>query len=282
MAKNIKYRMLRELESQINMGVKRKPLRSNSSGKSEFLHSANTIRTYMQHVGSFGDYLRDIGLNKCSIDEAKEHAAKYITSFPSVSTQKTVRCALARVFHCDGKDICELESRRSKDIKRGRTITDRAAAIEKNHPEIAHICRSIGARHHREFINIKADDFFYKDGDLFCHIVGKGGRHRDAIVLDGKGKEIIENILKDNPKGPMFRSYSGANIHKYRADYAVRLYALGEKKGYSTGEIYRLRDGSGKGYDKGILDYVSSMLGHGYDRYYTVVHNYLSYGENKE
>jgi len=33
MAKNIKYRMLRELESQINMGVKRKPLRSNSSGQ---------------------------------------------------------------------------------------------------------------------------------------------------------------------------------------------------------------------------------------------------------
>lgn len=283
MSKNIKYLMMRELESQIRLGQsKRADKIKNKSRVAKFIHNGNTAREYMRHTGNFGDYLRSIGLNKCSFEEAQMHAEEFIKSAPSIFTQYAIRSALARVFHCKGPALCILPPRKASDIKRGRKMTSRALAVEKNHPELPVICRSIGARHKKEFLKITANDFFYKDGDLYCHIIGKGGRPRDAIVPEGRGKKLIEEIISKNPTGTIFRSYSDANIHRYRADYAARIYEEAIKRGKANGKLYKVRDGSGRVYDKGCLAYVNEMLGHGDERGYTAIHNYLSYGESKE
>ena len=60
------------------------------------------------------------------------------------------------------------------------------------------------------------------------------------------------------------------------------MYEEAFKRGYSNGKIYAVRDGSGKKFDKGCMDYVRAMMGHGSGRYNTTYYSYMSYGENKE
>lgn len=95
----------------------------------------------------------------------------------------------------------------------------------------------------------------------------------------GKGEQIVLEAARSRPEGPLFDVPSHANVHGWRADYAARCYAYAMDSGYGTEELYKLRNGSGKSYDKGALAFVSANLGHGPDRYYTVCYNYLSYGK---
>ena len=283
MEKNAKYKMLRNAESKIRMGrSKRSDKLKSENSVAPYIYSGSTARTYMRIIGKYGDYLREKGFNKCTEEEMVEHAEEFIKSHDSVYTQYTVRSALAKGTNRTGSELCELPKRKASNVTRGRKLTPRAAAIQKNHPELVHICRSLGPRDQKEYVKLEAKNFYYKDGDLYCHIVGKGGRHRDSLVLPGKGKELIEDAIKNTPKGPLFRTYSGANVHRYRADYSVRMYEEAFKRGYSNGKIYAVRDGSGKKFDKGCMDYVSAMMGHGSGRYNTTYYSYMSYGENKE
>lgn len=304
MSKNIKYLMLRELEQQYRPGTsKRAEIRKNraaaydeamregagvmaaataarDTGRSDYIHSASTLRTYCQQTRRFGNWLISQGLGHCTMEEARSLAPEYIFSHSSFWTQQTARSALARVFGCLGPDICELAPRGAENIIRGRIETPRAAAIERNHPDLAEVCRSVGLRHLRELDVVTAANFFTgDDGHLYCHIQGKGGRWRDALVLDGPGRGLIEAAIREHPTGRLFRVPSHSNVHGWRADYATRCYEYAMTHGMATGELYRPRNMDGVAFDKGALAWVSAQLGHGPGRFYTVVHNYLSYGE---
>lgn len=279
--KNIRYQMCRALEAQVKLGQSKRASERQNGGKSPYLHSSATVRTYMQQARQYGDWLRKKGLNHCTMEEARAHAADYILSQNSAWSQATARAALARVFGCPAAEICPIERRSAEDIIRGRTQTARAAAIEKGHADLAEACRSLGARHNRELVQLKGSDLHWKDGNLFAHIKGKGGRARDALVLPGKGRDIILAAFKDHPDTPLFQVPKNANVHAWRADYAARCYEYALENGHISGTFYHCRDGSGSVYDKGALNFVSAQLGHGEGRYYTVVYNYLSYGKGK-
>lgn len=48
-------------------------------------------------------------------------------------------------------------------------------------------------------MRIEAKDFHYdNDGNMYCHIKGKGGRVRDALVMPGRGRDIIEAKIKSS------------------------------------------------------------------------------------
>lgn len=279
--KNIRYQMCRALESKISLGTSKRAAKQKSdNGVSEHIHSAQTARTYMQQARQYGDYLKGNGLGYCTMDEARAHAREYIEAQQSEYSRHTARSALAKVFGCSGPDLCELDKRKPKDITRGRKVTERQRGIERQHPELAEVCRSLGARHNRELTHIEAKDFHVReDGNLYCHIRGKGGRVRDALVLPGEGRSIIERRISQQPSGPLWPSVpSHANVHGWRADYAARCYQYALDHGYGNGDTYHAR-GLGSEWDKGALDYVSEQLGHGEGRYYTVAYNYLSYGK---
>lgn len=285
MGKNIRYFICRELESRIMLGTNKRSIKKENNGDTPYIHSAATARTYMQQARQYGNWLRERGLNKCSMAKAREHAAAYILSQSSEWSRHTARSALAKVFGCKGDELCELDKRDPRQIIRGRGLTARAAAVERNHPELAEACRSIGLRHGRELMGVTASNFHLGDAakgqlpdKLYCRVQGKGGRWRDAMVMDGPGRAIIEKALLERPEGPLFEIPSHANVHGWRADYAARCYAYALAQAYGNGELYHCRDGSGKVYDKAALAWVSEQLGHGRDRYYTVVYNYLSYG----
>lgn len=277
--KSIKYVMQRKLESQIRMGVSKRAAESKFGGQSPYLHSAATVRTYMQQVRQYGDWLSSKGLKHCTIEDARKYAPEYIKSMKSAWSQSTARSAIAKALECKSSDICTVDKREGKNIVRGRTATAKAAAIEQRHPELAEMCRSVGARHHRELANLTAKDFFKKDDDLYAHIKGKGGRVRDALVMPGVGRNLIEERIAAQPTGKLFAIPKNTNVHSWRADYAARCYKYAVDNGYTNGKLYKCRDGSGCVYDKGALDFVSKNLGHGDNRHYTVVYNYLSYGK---
>lgn len=280
--KNIRYEMCRALEDQVRLGQSKRAAEREHGGQSPYLHSAATVRTYMQQVRQFGDWLRERGLGHCTMQEARDHAADYVRGQASAWSQSTARAALARAFRCRADEICQVERRSPERITRGRAQTARTDAIERNHADLAEACRSLGARHNRELTRITASDLHQEpDGNLYCHIVGKGGRVRDALVLPGRGRVIIERAAREHPTGPLFeRIPSHANVHGWRADYAARCYQYALDHGYGSGQMYHCRDGSGRQYDKGALDFVSAQLGHGSGREYTVIYNYLSYGSN--
>ena len=156
-------------------------------------------------------------------------------------------------------------------------MTDRTAAIERNHPREVEICRSTGVRFGRELWQLQPHNFRHDEhGDLYVHITGKGGRVRDALVI-GKGREIIEQELasgKFREDEPICRLPSHANVHRYRADYAARCYAYAVEHGYTDSKktLYR-------GFDRKAIEFVDENLGHGGKRLYTAVVNYLSYGK---
>lgn len=278
--KNIRYQMCRELEGKIRLGSNKRAAERDNNGTSQYIHSAQTARTYMQQTRQFGDWLRERGMGYCSIDEARQHAAEYVREQKSSYSQHTARSALAKTFGCTGNDICELGKRETSKITRGREVTERQAGIERQNPGLAEVCRSIGARHNRELVRIAAKDFHYdNDGNMYCHIKGKGGRVRDALVMPGRGRDIIEAKIKEQPRGALWPSVpSHANVHGWRADYAARCYQYALDNGKGSGNVYHAKNNNTT-WDKGALDFVSENLGHGEGRYYTVVYNYLSYGK---
>lgn len=279
-SKNIRYQMCRALENQVKLGHSKRAAERENGGQSPYLHSSATVKTYMQQARQYGDWLRDKGLNHCTMEEARAHAAEYVQEQNSAWSQATARAALARVFGCKATDICPVEKRSPSAITRGRTQTARAAAIEQGHADLAEACRSLGARHNRELVRLKGNDLHWgKDGNLYAHIRGKGGRVRDSLVLPGRGRDIILAAAKAHPNEPMFQVPKNANVHGWRADYAARCYQYAMENGHGSGTLYHCRDGSGATYDRGALDFVSAQLGHGADRCYTVIYNYLSYGQ---
>lgn len=103
--KNIRYQMCRELEGKIRLGSNKRAAERDNNGTSQYIHSAQTARTYMQQTRQFGDWLRERGMGYCSIDEARQHAADYvreqkvvIVSTPHVPHWQKHSAALATIF----------------------------------------------------------------------------------------------------------------------------------------------------------------------------------------
>lgn len=269
---NIKYELMRELEQHISLGVSKRACEA-ETGKSEFIHSASTARSYMQQVGAFGIFLRDIGQNKCSIEESKKYAADFVQSKNSAWSQALSRSALAKVYNCNASEICTIEKRGKDDITRGRSMTERAISIEKNHPDIVKFCKSTGLRKDRELANLKMEDIKITD-KITISVTGKGGRHRFVEVLP-QNYEFCKDFILNNLQNPSdkLKLYHGMNCHKYRADFAKDCYNFALEN-YATGELYHPKKDS-RTFDKGALNWVNRQLGHGDGRYYTAVANYL-------
>jgi integrase len=282
-SKNIGYTMCSELQKKINYGTSKREVKQKNGGKSPFIHSYQTTKTYMKRTRAYGDWLRDNGMNKCSMEQARAKVPEYIASLSSSEqsawTVSTARSALAKVFGCKADDLCKIEKRESSNISRGRELTARTEAIERNHPMLAEAARSIGARH-SELAAIKPEDFSAdSNGNLSVTIKGKGGRVRTAMVMPGKGADHIKTLLQSTKKGTkMFKIPSGSNVHRWRADYAARCYEYAKAHGMANGQTYSPR-GEEETYDTGCLAFVNENLGHGAHRHETAVKNYLSYGD---
>lgn len=290
---SLKYQLFKELDSRTRFGESRHKAKEEGIQK-EYIYSYSTYENYKYVAGKFADYMRANHPNIKSVADARMFVAEYLQSRIndglSPYTVAKDAAALGKIYQCKTTDFgVPLPTRHRNDIKRGRDRHSDTARHrnfkEENHREFVTFCKCFGPRR-SELGRIKLSDFKKINGNLCVHLTGKGGKSRYARFC-GSDKELslvlgyLKALSFGKGKDELLFSTgvnTNANIHGYRADYAVRLYQslarpLDELESY---EKYRCRnDMQGKVFDKDALAEVSKNLGHGEGRYGTVVSNYL-------
>lgn len=243
------------------------------------IFSRETFNTYLKQCVYFIKYVQKNHPEVKLLDDAKQYAGEYLRYCrdrgDSAWTLKTVGPALAKLFDCTTKDFdFEFPDRNPLDRTRSATDTKYDAVIERNNASKIEFLRNTGLRR-REAESLKLEQI----SDDFKHIttVGKGGKERTLQVIR---PEVIEKYVKEHEFEAdrlLEQLDKRMDIHSYRHDYANELYQklLTEKydRGEETEKWYRRHDGSGRKYDRDVLQEVSRSLGH--ERVDTAIANYI-------
>ena len=281
-----KHSMLAVLQTKYHQGHgnSKREAKAAHSGVSPYIHSEASYKTYQQQVARYGDWLtaNHPGAN---YNTAGQYVQEYVDSLKaegkSAWTQQTARAAVGKALGVSPTSLAQTDTRHAADIKRGRSSTTHSAAAAAKYSDDMQICECIGVRHGKEAGQVTPDNCHWQGGHIASvSLVGKGGRPRDAVVLPGRGRDILEARCAAAPHGGthLVGSMTGCNVHAARARYAARCYDKAIAEGRTSGKTYAPQDGSKKEYDTGALDYVNEQLGHGAGRYDVAVYNYLSYG----
>lgn len=283
-----KHEMLRQLHEQYHKGRgnSKREAKAKGGGVSPAIHSRTTLQSYCQQVSQYGNWLAQHHPG-ATLDGAALHTQEYIDGLraegASAWTQQLARSAIGKALGREPTTLAKTDTRHAADIKRGRTETSHAAAAAAKWSADLSICECMGVRHGKEACQVTPAACHWSDGHITSvSLVGKGGRPREATVLAGKGRDILESRCKaaqaaGQMSKPLLGSMTGANVHRARARYAAGCYAKALAEGRGTGQMYHPKELK-RAYDKGALDYVNAQLGHGAGRYDVAVYNYLSYG----
>lgn len=283
-----KHSMMAVLQSKYHQGRgnSKREAKAAHSGVSPYIHSEASYKTYQQQVARYGDWLtaNHPGAN---YNTAGQYVQEYVDSLKvegkSAWTQQTARAAIGKALGVSPASLAQTDTRHAANITRGRSSTTHSAAAAAKYSDDMSICECIGVRHGKEAGQVTPDNCHWQGGHIASiSLIGKGGRPRDAVVLPGRGRDILEARCAAAKSGssPLVGKMTGCNVHAARARYAARCYDKAIADGHTSGKTYAPQDGSKKEYDTGALDYVNEQLGHGAGRYDVAVYNYLSYGGN--
>ena len=206
----------------------------------EAIFAWETFHTYGKHLVYFYKWcLENPGENgvPISIGECKSYAPEWIKSMIdrglSVSTVTMCASALVKLYQCSreelGIDGLIPEQHRS-DIKRSRGAAVRDRNFNENLPDnndLVTFCRCTGLRR-GEVSQIRGTDLTEIDG-VYCLKVTrntKGGRVRISEIV-GSEDEIrrVVELCKAAGGNKIFpHPNTNADIHSYRAEYAMRVY----------------------------------------------------------
>lgn len=290
MRKNSKTAVKHEMQRQLHQlyhqgrGNSKRQAKAKAGGVSPYIHSPMTLQTYSQQVAQYGDWLAQ-NYPRCTMEEAAQHVQEYIDQGRANGwsgwSQQTARAAIGKALGVAPTTLAQCDTRHAANITRGRTSNPSAAAAAVRCADDLAICECVGVRHGKEAHQVTPSTCHWEGGHITSvSLVGKGGRPREATVLPGRGRDILESRCRaaTNDHAPLLGGMNNANVHGARARYAAALYAKGLAEGRGNGQMYSPKGLPGQQYDKGALDYVNANLGHGSGRYDTAVYNYLSYG----
>lgn len=241
----------------------------------EHIYSYNTYRTYMRHCNYFTHWCAQNapeGQKLRTLEDCRPYAAEWLQSRIdagySAYTIKLEAAALYKLYGCAAADLglpsTPTRHRATIQRSRGTAVRDTDFSEERNR-EIISFCRHTGLRR-RELGTIKGTDLCWSaDGKAYIHVThGKGGRVRDAIVLDNDPDVIARmQAAGDDLVWPQIPSHM--DVHGYRADYATALYhrVARDIETIPPAEQYHCRsDRAGVVYDRVAMLYVSRALGH--------------------
>lgn len=241
----------------------------------EHIYSYNTYRTYMRHCNYFVRWCAQNapeGQKLRTLEDCRPYATDWLKSRIdaglSAYTVKLEAAALCKLYGASAADLGlpSTPKRHRADICRSRqsAIRDTDFSEERNR-EIISFCRHTGLRR-RELGTIKGTDLCWgADGKAYIHVThGKGGRERDAVVLDNDPAVIARmQAAGDDLVWPRIPSHM--DVHGYRADYATALYSrvARDVTAIPSAEQYHCRgDRAGVVYDRVAMLYVSRALGH--------------------
>lgn len=295
--KNLHYAVKTELQKKLRLGVSKYDDKKSGEAKNG-IYSTSTARTYNKMCQEFADFvIQKNGSVRISIDDSRQYAEEYLqenlNNGKSVYTVKSQRSALAKLYGCEGNELCELPDRSRTDITRSRNRTvispktgkeiknpsTRAGRFsEKKHQEIVDFCRSSGLRRH-ELETLTGDQLRIKsDGSAVLDLHGtqcKGGRPRTVPLIGNVESAITLCVAAGNEK--VFPTVPSAmDVHHYRSQYATALYHQLERPidSLERSEQYICRgDLKGVIYDREAMANVSNALGH--NRINVIAEHYL-------
>lgn len=232
------------------------------------IYSFKTMKTYLDEAVKFGKWTKEKHGSR-TMEQAKEYVVEYLERGKernlSAWTLKLQRSALRKTFQDpELAENVQLPNRKKENIvrSRGTAVRDKDFSETRNR-NLVDFAKGTGLR--REGMSkVRPQDIFERDGKLFVAIKEKGGRYREAPVLQQYQERIREIAATTRePDEKIFEKvHSSADIHGYRREYAQNLYKE------ITGSHY---DSASK--DKKALLQVSEALGHG--RLDVVTRNYL-------
>lgn len=241
-----------------------------------YIYSYSTMKTYLKHCTYFVNWCKEnhdikavLGHRPRTLEECLPYVESWIFYQEerglSSYTIKMQKAALSKLYG-EQFDIKTKEHKRP-DIKRSREAVKRDAHFsEEKNRQLVNACRHVGFRR-SELEACKAEDLLQKDGQWYVRIVGKGGRCREAPVIDNDADTLayIKGLNGHN------HVHNGADIHSYRADYATSIYkqyarpvkelqghkidytALTGKRDRNGGRIYKSAICYGRSDHKGLV-----------------------------
>lgn len=263
--------------------------------KSNFIHSCATADAYRQTVGEVCLWLKenkaDVWSSKNLDNFNKEVAYEYLhsrenTGCSSYTVSKDM-AALNKVLDLDlnKKEGC-LATRSIDDVTRSRTAADMDTRYNpSNYSKQIEFAQAFGLR--RESIKggnyqVKDISLSQRDDKVYCSVIEKGGRYREAPCLEKYQDAINERYNVEEreslTKAEFKDLYSSSNDvlfdrytplidnHAFRGEYARNLYNQISEQKEEVKADYR-------GFDKEIVREVSEALGH--NRLNVVVEHYL-------
>ena len=268
-----------ELQSHFALGESRHQSKANGDADSK-IFSINTMKQYQRIGNYFADYVLEQNPSIRYLPQAEKYIDGFLTKVKddgkSAWTQQCYRSGLTKLFGED-KSTVELDSKRRADIKRSRYDTESARHFsETRNAELVNFCQHTGLRR-SELERLTPDQLHQdKEGNYFLRVTGKGGKERDAYILNND-KCVIDRILSTESDKPVWgKVQSRCNVHGYRADYAKALYEQLARpiEEVPQSERYVCRDDKyGEVYDKVAMRQVSNNLGH--NRIDVIASNYL-------
>ena len=266
------------------IGRKKHEDKATENGTKDKVYMDTTFKTYK---AAWLDFVRTMqavqftvsGHRPRTLEEAKEFVPEFIEILkrrpgkmgaPTMSPYSiwTKFSGVAKVLGLTASDY-ELPPRHSAEVRRSRTETvgDKHFS-EENNRDLILFCRTVGLRNAKELTKIRGTDLYTPEGERpYILVKGKGGRVRMAHLYgsDEEIRRVIEMMHEaaENKVWPHVPSH--ADVHAFRADYAVRVYCsyARDVSTLSGHDRYCCR-GAKKGivYDREALQMTSEELGH--------------------
>lgn len=241
----------------------------------EYIYSSKTYKTYHNECKRFAVWCRKTHPEVRHLKECKKYVNEYLTyqisSGKSPWTLTTQKAALAKLYGVDYASFIATPPRERSKIKRSRNPVSRDKNISANTEKFLSTITSATGLRRNELCKITGDALRYdSSGRPFLHITRgtKGGKIRDAVIIGATPEETeyIVGLFKSAGKMKLLPKVSSAyDNHRYRAEYAKRLYqhfARNIDEIPKKERIYLRKDRKGEILDRSCLTYISSCLGH--------------------
>lgn len=264
--------------------------------KAEGIYSTQTAESYRQTVNEFCGWLKENkpevwnskSLDKVTSEVAYDYLKHRESKGLSAYTVSKDMAALNKSLNLTlSKKEGNLENRSYKNVTRSRGQCEHDKKYNAaNYGKQIEVSKAFGLR--RESISsgkyaVQESSFYKKDGKVYCSVIEKGGRFRNAPCLDRYAASIssqykVPERTSHPTKASFIQNYaSGEKLfdnytkkidnHAFRGEYARELYKqICEDKGLDTQCI------QGK-YENDVLKEVSEALGH--NRISVVVEHYM-------
>ena len=315
--KGIKEQFWHELQKMEAFGESKKVAKEEGTTEKK-IYAFKSMQTYKQQLSRYADWLKECYPETKKLKDAKIHVPEYLRGLcsetSSAATICTARSALNKLFQIKPGDeeFFKAPARKRDNIIRSRNTATRDKHFsEKKNWDVVSFCQCVGMRRSEvqkskgeHYVDratliqqvshpdttptergIIKDALAFPDVEHFMYAKGKGGRER-FIPIIGPYEADVVSMLKSTPENKKIwgKVNSSADIHSYRAEYAMEVYrryarkiedipydAVTKNGKRYQSDVYTCRgDMKGLKLDRKAMRLVSKALGHNREEVFAI------------